>query len=121
MASREKAQPIGHCKLCGIKSVLKVSHIMPNWTYRRVTREGDPNPVMIDGDVARRGGKQLKSHLLCEPCEQHLGKLDAYASEVSVQLDGRFPLLEGTVPNLERTDVSVSHIPDNDATDLHPC
>lgn len=86
--------PLTTCKLCGANAPLMVSHIMPRWTYRRVTKDGDPNPIMINNSVATRGGPQLKARLLCEDCEQLIGRFDAYASKVSTQTNGSFPALE---------------------------
>ena len=82
------------CRLCNVHADLQVSHIMPRWTYRRVTKDGDPNPIMINDSIATRGGAQLKARLLCKNCEQYVGRFDAYAATVSTQPDGRFPALE---------------------------
>lgn len=83
------------CKLCGVPSELRVSHIVPRWTYKRViqTGSGDPNPIMIHDDVARRGGRQLAEPMLCGSCEQRISTWENYLAQIAVQSDDTFPAL----------------------------
>lgn len=65
---------------------------MPRWIYRRITRtSGDPNPVMIQGDVARQGGKQLAEYMLCRTCETMISRWENYAASIALQPNGTFP------------------------------
>jgi hypothetical protein len=92
----QSGPPFGLCRLCLTPAVLRDSHIMPRWTYRRViqTGSGDPNPIIVRNDDARRGGRQFTEYLLCSPCEQRIGRWENYVSTVAVQNDDRFPAAE---------------------------
>jgi hypothetical protein len=91
--------PFAPCKLCGVPSDLRDSHIMPRWTYRRAIRTGggDPNLVMIHNDVARRGGKQLSEYMLCSSCEALFERWEGYLAKIALQEDETFPALEASV------------------------
>lgn len=85
----------GRCRLCANECDLHWSHIISQWTYRRIARTSkNPNPVIFDGEVARIGGKQLAEYMLCKRCEKILEPDERYAATISRQPAGNFPALE---------------------------
>lgn len=72
------------CRLCLKPGPLRESHVLPEFLYKPMYDEKhrfmiiSPNP-----DVSiKRPQKGLKEYLLCEKCEQHLGRLEKYIKEV---------------------------------------
>jgi hypothetical protein len=91
--------PFGPCRLCLVPSVLKNSHIVPQWSYRRIIHgSSDGTMVKLDGDEARLDTEQYAEPLLCWPCEQHVARWDRYAAETSLQRNGKFPAFEAARP-----------------------
>jgi len=91
---------MGKCPLCRTPEVaIRGSHVMPKWSYRRVrdATAKNPNPMVVANGVAIQSSKQAREYMLCDACEQRLGRLDDWASRVLYQADGSAPLLTRTV------------------------
>ena len=91
--------PIANCKLCGTLATLKWSHIVPRWTYRRVLQSGGSNPriVNVQEDTAIFGGDQYAEYMLCDRCEQRIGRWENYVAGIALQVDDTFPALDQSV------------------------
>lgn len=86
---------------------------MPRWAYRRLvhTGGGNPNVVMMADGEARTGQPQLTDYLLCSPCEQRVGRWEAYVAGVALQTSDRFPALDAAtvevdIPNMKVLNLS---------------
>jgi hypothetical protein len=94
---------IGDCRLCSARDVrLNDSHILPKWSYRLA---GDPartlgfsSPVHIDSGNSYTSSRQSKEYLLCDECEQRLGKDEGYVRALAAQEDNRLGLLDLVTP-----------------------
>ena len=96
VADPQAVGPTGICKLCTTPSVLRWSHIVPRWVYRRVVRTGDPKrptPIQVSNKVAVVKSDQAAEYMLCTVCEDLLHHDETYAAEVTIQEDGTFPAL----------------------------
>lgn len=90
--------PTEPCRLCGATSVLQLSHIVPRWIYRRLTRGSDSlassGTVHVDQETALLSSAQSKEYLLCRQCEGLLSGAEEYVSTIADQEDHRFPALD---------------------------
>jgi hypothetical protein len=82
----------GDCRMCLAEGVpLRDSHIIPKWAYRRArdTRKvsGSAHPVRIEDGVAIQTSAQISEHMLCNDCEQRLGRDEDYVSKLAYQED----------------------------------
>ncbi len=96
MSGPPSGDPTAPCKLCGTTSVLRWSHIVPRWVYRRVVKTGDPKrptPIQVSNNVAIAKPRQAAEYMLCSACEDLLHHDETYAAEVAIQEDGTFPAL----------------------------
>jgi hypothetical protein len=91
----------GTCGLCGIESVLRLSHIVPSWAYQWMKREGAVVGSLPSRGVVTQRQDGTKHYLLCEVCEQHLGQAEAYVAAFS----------RGTRADLDRLGVMVGDGP----------
>lgn len=93
--------PTASCKLCGTTAVLQWSHIVPNWTYRRLIKGNPPgapaSPIRVEGAIAIASPDQDAEYMLCRACEEIIGKAESYVASVALQSDGTFPALANTV------------------------
>lgn len=83
----------GDCKLCHAVNVpLLDGHIIPKWAYRRARGAAlpglAPDPVLIKGGVARQTSSQITEYLMCQSCEQRLGRDEDYVKRLAHQDDG---------------------------------
>jgi hypothetical protein len=88
---------IGDCPLCQTKNtVRKESHILPKWAYKRArdSRAKNPNPMVVADGTAIQTSKQITEYMLCDNCEQLLGRDDNWASRALYQEDGSAPLVQ---------------------------
>lgn len=87
---------IGTCQLClQPNKELKWSHIVSSWLYKRLRELGssiDSDLVEVSDEVAMISSRQVRTHLLCEGCEQLIGVDEKYVSGIGLQPDGSFPL-----------------------------
>jgi hypothetical protein len=77
--------PVRPCRLCATVGPLTWSHILPRWTYKRITEMGEPGrtvPVQVRDGVAMLNGKQLADFLMCGACEDKFHHWETYVSEV---------------------------------------
>ncbi len=86
----------GQCKLClRHDQVLKDSHIVPAWVYKRcqwqVNEKWRENPVWVQGEVAFQTSWQDKEELLCADCESQLSIWEKYVSRIAFTDDGLCP------------------------------
>ena len=91
----------GDCRLCKNKNVaLLDSHVLPRWAYRRAIthdQSGEKrDPVWLKSGKAFLSSSEVKEHLLCEACEQGLGKDEDYVARLAYRDDGRLGLLDLT-------------------------
>jgi hypothetical protein len=83
----------GNCKLCGATNVpLLDGHIIPKWAYRRARGAAlpglPPDPILIKGGIARQTSSQITEYLMCQSCEQRLGRDEDYVKRLAYQEDG---------------------------------
>lgn len=72
------------CHLCRRQRQLKDSHVIPDAWFRRLLRNSGGQAVRIDtlhGSPIIRTQNSLKAPLLCQECEQKIGKLEKYGIE----------------------------------------
>ena len=89
------ARPVGICRLClrlGCK--LCESHVVPAWAYEHVRESKPEHPILIADGRAVETSKQTKEYLLCDECEQRLGRDDNYASTIALRQDGSTAALD---------------------------
>jgi hypothetical protein len=90
---------VGDCPLCGATGVsLCDSHILPKWGYRRARDEtranGSPDPILFRTGGAVQTSFQIKEYLLCDNCEQRLGRDEDYVSRLAYQENGTLGLIQ---------------------------
>ncbi len=71
------------CRLCGSKSPLRDSHILPEFVYRP-TYDSTHTAILFEPDRNRRGRRQkgFTERLLCGECEKLLGTWETYFADV---------------------------------------
>jgi len=90
---------MGDCRLCPAVGVpLMDSHIIPKWAYRRARdpsrANGAPDPVQIEEGAAIQTSTQIKEYMLCNDCEQRMGRDEDYVSRLAYQEDGTLGLTQ---------------------------
>jgi hypothetical protein len=94
---------IGSCRLCGAVATLKGSHILSAWVFRRILKRGsDPQSVLIEKGTRRFTNAQDTEYLLCERCEQRIGRWENHVSKLAVQPDGSLPALRAVTLQAHR-------------------
>lgn len=87
----------GTCPLCFAHANLCMSHIIPEWAYKRLARiteqRGQGQPVRMSEGVSRFDSKQLYERMLCERCERRLSDWEGVACRTLVQEDLSFPAI----------------------------
>jgi hypothetical protein len=69
------------CVLCKEEKILKLSHVVPKWCFKWAKQEdrgriiGEYHSLGIEGLVHQDGSKH---YMLCDDCEQYLGKAENY-------------------------------------------
>ena len=86
------------CKLClsDIRPI-RASHIIPAWAYRRATINqglGNRHPVWSGDRRYFQTALQLKDYLLCDECEQKIGRYENAVSKFAGNHNRRSTLLE---------------------------
>ncbi len=71
----------GACRLCGRDSVLQVSHIIPRFMFRPMSRLTQETPLRFGSQERGNRPGHLKERLLCESCEQGFSNYERPASE----------------------------------------
>src|SRR5436190_1040758 len=93
------------CRLCRLPKVLKNSHIIPSWVFRRIidgNSAGVPaSPVRISADTWILDPDQRAEKLLCVDCEALLEPAESYVADVSRQNNGNFLALTYVTPSPE--------------------
>lgn len=81
----EEPRHMGKCALCGEHTVLKDSHLIPKWAYRRLqkTDEGRTDPIRIEGGSAVQTSDQVTMYLLCAACEHRFSTREDYVSRLT--------------------------------------
>ncbi len=93
----------GTCRLHGGLGELRDSHIIPRWTYRRMTKlasaagAGPGGIVQIADGTAMISGTQISEHLLCPDCEQKVGRWETHVASLALQPDDSFPALDSVL------------------------
>lgn len=86
------------CRLhLGSDLPLRNSHAMSGWAFRRILG-GEGQFVSLDEHVAMLSNDQHRDYLLCQTCEQRIGRWEAYASTMARQDDGSLPALTAVEP-----------------------
>src|SRR4051812_49271263 len=85
------------CRLCLKDVPLRASHIVPKWAWKKARSEGheNPNVVNVHGGVAVQTSAQITEKLLCDECEQRLGRHDGYVGALVYAQDGMAPIFGG--------------------------
>lgn len=94
-------QQPGTCKLCGTVGTVNWSHIVPRWTYRRVVQTAPAlaqQPVQVRDEIAMFDGRQYAEYMLCDSCEDRIGKWENYVAGVALQTDDSFPAFSAAKP-----------------------
>lgn len=88
----------GQCKLCLRNTVLRRSHVVPEFVYRPVFGV-DHTAVVLEPNKPRQSHRQTGywERLLCDECEGRLGKVETYFADVWF----RRPLRPGRIPGLQ--------------------
>lgn len=73
----------GTCILCGQRRALLLGHIVPKWAFRAMKQEGGVIGDFPSLGVSTREQDGNKHYLLCQSCEQHLGRYERYLAELS--------------------------------------
>ena len=71
----------GVCRLCRMDSELKLSHIIPRFMYRPMSRLAQETPMRFDPQERTNQTGHLKEYMLCEACERKFGNYERPASE----------------------------------------
>lgn len=77
------------CALCQEERELRESHIIPEFMFRTMYDEIHRFHVLSDKRPNQLAQKGLRQKLLCDSCEQHLGRHERY---VSLLMTGAIPL-----------------------------
>lgn len=112
-AERKKAKEAkerqGMCRLCGVETTLRDSHIIPRWAFKNAS-QGPPGSkrelVQIDYDRAHLSLRQHSEYLLCGGCEKRFGDREDYVAPLVSQPNGSFRALR-----LLRSLATVSYSP----------
>src|SRR5215469_1606240 len=99
-AMTEASKRLAPCALCRELRVLRDSHLMPQWAYKRiqqVCRPGD-HPVLVTGGAALMTSKQVSRHLLCDACEERFHLREDVAARLTELDNGRPRIFEHLSP-----------------------
>lgn len=92
-------RPSGVCRLhLGAELPLRNSHSISSWAFSRAMAPGSGQFVNLHQKAATLSNNQRRDYLLCEPCEQAIGRWESYASTLARQADGSTPLLNMLEP-----------------------
>lgn len=89
-----KVKDVQTCRLCLQPKVLRKSHLIPAFVYKklRVKDRKDPNPVIITSDYAGTSSNQIRDLLLCDACEGLFSKSETWMSENGFGAPEKFKL-----------------------------
>ena len=71
----------GVCQLCGLDSALRLSHVIPKFMFRPMSRLSQETPTRFSSQERGNRPGHLKERLLCESCEQRFSNYERPASE----------------------------------------
>src|SRR5262249_41356146 len=109
--SLESSRPIEsrvlrQCRLCLHDSVLRQSHLLPSWAYRRLKQccDSGDHPVRVADGTACMTSAQTTQDLLCQECEDRFGQREDRVARLT-ELDdhGRPRFLEHITRVTSRT------------------
>jgi|GEM_PF-3646798 len=77
-SDKDRGPTRGLCFLCGTEQTLRLSHTFPKLAFRQFGRTRGITSVRFDDGVVSTVSAQdgLKHYLLCNDCEQHIGKAE---------------------------------------------
>lgn len=106
-----RAAHLGTCRLCLSRNVvLRESHVIPRWAYRRLLQNG--GLVQVIGRDAVPTHEQLTEHLLCHDCEQLCGRTERKVSELTAKRYARLGRMLG--PTIAASaDFDVRQVPEH--------
>jgi len=85
----------GKCALCLETTDLQDSHFLPKAFYKlaRTAGETNPNPIVVNPNVAMKTSKQVSDFLLCAACEDRFNKSgESWMTSNCWRSDADFPL-----------------------------
>src|SRR6266496_4383015 len=103
----------GKCALCLQAADLQDSHFMPKAFYKlaRTAGEKNPNPIIVNPNVAMKTSKQASDYLLCTACEDRFNKGgESWIIQNCWRSETDFPLhvaLKAATPGYASKDFSV--------------
>ena len=71
----------GVCRLCQMDSELRLSHVIPKFMFRPMSRLAQETPMRFGPQVHTDQLGHLKEYMLCDACEQKFGSYERVASE----------------------------------------
>ena len=71
----------GGCRLCRMDSELRLSHVIPKFMFRPMSRLAQETPMRFDPQVHTDQPGHLKEYMLCKACEQKFANYERIASE----------------------------------------
>lgn len=101
---KSPADIVAACGLCQQIRPLLLSHIVPKWASQWAKREGRPIGSYESLRVSTKTSDYPKHYLLCEVCEQWLGRAEQYQASLT---KGRPEDLAGIRVDLHREDGAV--------------
>ncbi|MCF6271114.1 MAG: hypothetical protein L3J41_15485 [Melioribacteraceae bacterium] len=70
---------IGKCKLCNKSEELQNSHIIPNYFFKRLKRNGSAIQTEVTVGIPNiKTQDSWSEYLFCKNCEQHINKFEKY-------------------------------------------
>ena len=105
--------PTGKCALCLQTADLQDSHFLPKAFYKLARNAGDknPNPIIVNPNVAMKTSQQASDHLLCAVCEDRFNKGgESWITQHCWRSETNFPLhfaLKAAMPGYASNDFSV--------------
>ncbi|WP_186135046.1 hypothetical protein [Burkholderia gladioli] len=81
-AEHEVFDNTGECALCKEQKLLRKSHLMPKWAYKRLqTVHGSrEDPIEVKNGLALYTSRQVTKYLLCGECEGFFGTREDYVA-----------------------------------------
>ncbi len=81
---RQRGGHVARCILCGSRTILRLSHVIPKWAFRwhKDAWNGAVLTHLLSRGVVTKQQDGNKHYLMCERCEQHASVTEAYALSV---------------------------------------
>lgn len=115
MSKRSQAK-LGTCRLCQQSRVLKNSHILPSWMFRRLLPGDEKQFIRIGEGAIVLTNNNFREYLFCEDCEKIFKVDEDHVVAISRHDDGTFSGRDGlrVIPILQPED------PHRDASAIGP-